>query len=205
MRLMMFCPKVIISAAVFLIGGSVVLSAAPLKVATVDLTRLFREYYRTKIIEQDFNEQSKVYRNYIARQAEALRKSEAEYRKKLDASLNVALAPAEREKRRNEVQSMENELKRRRAELEQYAAGKARALQKASGEQRLKVIEEIRSEIRRRAALDGYTLVLDKSAKSTSDAAIILYSADSLDITERVLTELNRGAEKSAANKNLKQ
>ncbi len=201
----MFCPKVIISAAVFLIGGSVVLSAAPLKVATVDLTRLFREYYRTKIIEQDFNEQSKVYRNYIARQAEALRKSEAEYRKKLDASLNVALAPAEREKRRNEVQSMENELKRRRAELEQYAAGKARALQKASGEQRLKVIEEIRSEIRRRAALDGYTLVLDKSAKSTSDAAIILYSADSLDITERVLTELNRGAEKSAANKNLKQ
>jgi len=201
----MFCPKVIISAAVFLIGGSVVLSAAPLKVATVDLTRLFREYYRTKIIEQDFNEQSKVYRNYIARQAEALRKSEAEYRKKLDASLNVALAPAEREKRRNEVQSMENELKRRRAELEQYAAGKARALQKASGEQRLKVIEEIRSEIRRRAAFDGYTLVLDKSAKSTSDAAIILYSADSLDITERVLTELNRGAEKSAANKNLKQ
>ena len=201
----MFCPKVIISAAVFLIGGSVVLSAAPLKVATVDLTRLFREYYRTKIIEQDFNEQSKVYRNYIARQAEALRKSEAEYRKKLDASLNVALAPAEREKRRNEVQSMENELKRRRAELEQYAAGKARALQKASGEQRLKVIEEIRSEICRRAALDGYTLILDKSAKSTSDAAIILYSADSLDITERVLTELNRGAEKSAANKNLKQ
>ena len=201
----MFCPKVIISATVFLIGGSVVLSAAPLKVATVDLTRLFREYYRTKIIEQDFNEQSKVYRNYIARQAEALRKSEAEYRKKLDVSLNVALAPAEREKRRNEVQSMENELKRRRAELEQYATGKARALQKASGEQRLKVIEEIRSEICRRAALDGYTLVLDKSAKSTSDAAIILYSADSLDITERVLTELNRGAEKSAANKNLKQ
>ena len=194
----MFGRKVIISAAAFLIGGTMLLSAAPLKVATVDLTRLFKEYYRTKIIEQDFNEQSKVYRNYIARQAESLRKSEAEYRQKLDASLNVAMAPAEREKRRSEVQSLENELKRRRAELEQYAANKARALQKSAEEQRLKVIEEIRAEIRRRAAIDGYTLVLDKSAKSTSDAAIVLYSVDSLDITERVLTELNRGAEKTS-------
>ena len=201
----MFGRKVIISAAVFLIGGTMLLSAAPLKIATVDLTKLFKEYYRTKIIEQDFNEQSKVYRNYIARQAEVLRKSEAEYRQKLDASLNVALAPAEREKRRTEVQSMENELKRRRAELEQYAAGKAQALQKSAEEQRLKVIEEIRAEIRRRAALEGYTLILDKSAKSTSDAAIVLYSADALDITERILTELNRGAEKPADSKNNSQ
>ena len=192
----MFCRKVILAAAMFMLGGTMLLSAAPLKIATVDLTKLFKEYYRTKIIEQDFNEQSKVYRNYIARQAESLRKSEAEYRQKLDASLNVAMAPAEREKRRSEVQSLENELKRRRAELEQYAANKARALQKSAEEQRLKVIEEIRAEIRRRAAIDGYTLVLDKSAKSTSDAAIVLYSVDSLDITERVLTELNRGAEK---------
>ena len=194
----MFCRKVILAAAMFMLGGTMLLSAAPLKIATVDLTKLFKEYYRTKIIEQDFNEQSKVYRNYIARQAESLRKSEAEYRQKLDASLNVALAPAEREKRRSEVQSLENELKRRRAELEQYAANKARALQKSAEEQRLKVIEEIRAEIRRRAAIDGYTLVLDKSAKSTSDAAIVLYSVDSLDITERVLTELNRGAEKTS-------
>ena len=98
-------------------------AAAPQKIATVDLTRLFKEYYRTKIIEQDFNEQSKVYRNYIARQAETLRKSETEYRRKVDESLNVALAPAEREKRRSEVQNMERELKRRRAELEQVLSG----------------------------------------------------------------------------------
>ena len=176
------------------------LNAAPLKIAVVDLTKLFKEYYRTKIIEQDFNEQSKVYRNYIARQADTLRKNEAEYRQKLDASLNVALAPAEREKRRAEVRAMEQELKRRRAELEQYASDRAQALQKSAAEQRLKVIEEIRSEIRRRATLEGYTIVLDKSAKSTSDAAIVLYSADALDITERVLTELNRGAGKPAVN-----
>ena len=196
----MICKKILLSTVLLLSAYSIALQASPLKVATVDLTKLFKEYYRTKIIEQDFNEQSKVYRNYIARQADTLRKNEAEYRQKLDASLNVALAPAEREKRRNEVRAMEQELKRRRAELEQYASDRAQALQKSAAEQRLKVIEEIRSEIRRRATLEGYTIVLDKSAKSTSDAAIVLYSADALDITERVLTELNRGAGKPAVN-----
>lgn len=201
----MFCRKFTIALFLLIFGSSMLLTAAPQKIATVDLTRLFKEYYRTKIIEQDFNEQSKVYRNYIARQAEILRKNEAEYRRKVDESLNVALAPAEREKRRTEVQNMERELKRRRAELEQYAAGKAQALQKSAAEQRNKVIEEIRSEIRRRAAVEGYTIVLDKSAKSTSDAAIVLYSADALDITEKVLTELNRGAEKPAVKPTQKQ
>ena len=196
----MICKKILLSTILLLSGLGMALNAAPLKIAVVDLTKLFKEYYRTKIIEQDFNEQSKVYRNYIARQADTLRKNEAEYRQKLDASLNVALAPAEREKRRAEVRAMEQELKRRRAELEQYASDRAQALQKSAAEQRLKVIEEIRSEIRRRATLEGYTIVLDKSAKSTSDAAIVLYSADALDITERVLTELNRGADKPAAN-----
>ena len=180
-------------------------AAVPQKIATVDLTRLFKEYYRTKIIEQDFNEQSKVYRNYIARQAETLRKSETEYRRKVDESLNVALAPAEREKRRSEVQNMERELKRRRAELEQYASGKARELQKAAADQRNKVVEEIRAEISRRAAVEGYSIVLDKSARSTSNAAIVLYSADALDITEKVLTELNRGAEKTAVKQTQKK
>ena len=196
----MFGRKILFSTVLLLSAYSIALQASPLKVATVDLTKLFKEYYRTKIIEQDFNEQSKVYRNYIARQADTLRKNEVEYRQKLDASLNVALAPAEREKRRNEVRAMEQELKRRRAELEQYASDRAQALQKSAAEQRLKVIEEIRTEIRRRATLEGYTIVLDKSAKSTSDAAIVLYSADAVDITERVLTELNRGAGKPAAN-----
>lgn len=196
----MICKKILLSTILLLSGLGMALNAAPLKIAVVDLTKLFKEYYRTKIIEQDFNEQSKVYRNYIARQADTLRKNEVEYRQKLDASLNVALAPAEREKRRAEVRAMEQELKRRRAELEQYASDRAQALQKSAAEQRLKVIEEIRTEIRRRATLEGYTIVLDKSAKSTSDAAIVLYSADALDITERVLTELNRGAGKPAVN-----
>ena len=176
------------------------LNAAELKVATVDLEKIFRNYYRTKIIDQDITEQGKVYRNYIARQAELLRKDEAIYREKRNASLNVALNPAERQKRQLEAQELEKSLKMRRAELEQYASDRAKALQELAAKERLKVIDEIRSEIRRRAVLEGYTLVLDVSGRSINDTALVLYSAEALDITEKILTELNRGAKKSADN-----
>lgn len=177
-------------------------ASSPLRIATVNLEKAFNGYYKTKIIAQDFAEQNKVYAGYIARQAEQLRKGEQELRKKLDASLNAALAPAERQRRQNEVQTLERELKRRRAELEQYAADRAKALQESSRKERQKVIEEIRAEIRRRAAIEGYALVLDSSGMSINDTSIVLYSIDALDITDKVITELNRGAKAPAANQN---
>ena len=179
--------------------------AAGNKIATVDLERVFNSYYKTKIIDQDFTEQGKVYRNYIQRQAEQLRKSEQEYRKKLLESQNIALNPTERARRETEVKQLQSNLKQRRAELEQYAAERAKVLQESAARERKKVIEDIRAEIRRRAAIEGYALVLDASGKSMNDTSIVLYSIDALDITERVITELNRGAGKNTDKKSNKQ
>ena len=118
---------------------------------------------------------------------------------KIRRSQNPALAPAERKRRQEEVQTMERNLKMRRAELEQYAADRAKALQESARKERKKVIEEIRAEISRRAAIEGYALVLDSSGMSTNDTSLVLYSIEALDITDKVLAELNRGAKAPAA------
>ena len=73
-------------------------------------------------------------------------------------------------------------------------------IQESSARERKKVIEDIRSEIRRRAAIEGYTLVLDSSGMSLNDTSIVLYSTDAMDITDKVLTELNRTAGKKSDN-----
>ena len=169
-------------------------AASAQKIATVDLEKVFRNYYRTKIIDQNFSEQGKVYRNYIARQAEILKKDEELYRQKRDSALNVALSPEERQKRQQEAAALERSLKVRRAELERYAADRAKVMKDTAARERKKVIDEIRAEVRRRAALEGYTLVLDASGRSLNDVPFVLYSTDSIDITDKVLAELNRGA-----------
>ena len=178
-----------------LFGVNFSAAASGQRIATVNLERTFNSYYRTKIIEEDFAAQSQVYRNYIARQAEQLRRDEELYRQKRDASLNVALAPEERKRREEEVKNIERDLQRRRAELEQYAKERAQALQESANTERRKVIEEIKAEVARRAAIEGYALVLDASGMSLNETSIVLYSIDSIDITEKVITELNRGAQ----------
>ena len=174
------------------------LAGAEFRVATVDLEKVFNSYYKTKIIDNEFQEQSNVYRNYIARQAELLRKDELQSRKLLDSSANLALSAEEREKRRQEAARLEEQLRTRRAELEQYAAERAKALQESAANERRKVIDEIRDEVRRRAAIGGYQLVLDSSGRSFNDTSIVLYSVPAIDLTEQAITELNRGAAKSA-------
>lgn len=173
------------------------LSGAEFRIATVSLEKVFNSYYKTKIIDSEFQEQGNVYRNYIARQAESLRKDELEYRKLLDSSDNLALASAERQKRRQEAERLEEQLRARRAELEKYAADRAKALQESAAAERKKVIAEIRDEVRRRAAIGGYQLVLDSSGLSFNDTSIVLYSVPSIDLTEQIITELNRGAGKA--------
>ena len=193
-----FLKKLALFAIAISIIGSTPGSGAEVRIATVNLEKAFNGYYKTKIIEQDFAEQSKIYRNYIARQAEQLRKDEQILRDKIDASLNVALAAEERKKRQEEAQNLEKNLKIRRVELEQYASDRAKALQESASTERKKVISEIQDEIRRRAAIEGYTLVLDSSGTTLNATPLILYSIEAIDITEKILTELNRGAQKSA-------
>ncbi|MBE6368070.1 MAG: OmpH family outer membrane protein [Lentisphaerae bacterium] len=191
--------KVLCSSLLALLLTAYDVQASGQKIATVDLEKAFNSYYKTKLIDQDFTDQGKLYRNYIARQAEQLRKDEQLLRQKLDASLNVALAPAERQKRQDEVNKLEQSLRMRRAQLEQEAADRAKSLQESAVRERRKVVDEIRAEIRRRAAIEGYTIVLDRTGKSMNDAPLVLFSADSIDITDKVITELNRGAKAAGA------
>ena len=193
-------PKTLLTALLIMLFISAA-AAAEFRIATVNLEKVFNDYYRTKIIDKDLEDQSKLYRNYIARQAEQLRKDEEAYRQQLDASLNAALQPAERQKRQEEARQMEEALKKRRAELEQYASTRAKLLQENARKKRQQVIDEIKAEISRRAAIDGYALVLDSSGMTMNETSLVLYSIDKIDITGPVITELNRGAAKPTAEK----
>ena len=73
----------ICAVALLLTAASGSLAAAGNRIATVDLEKVFNSYYKTKIIDQDFTDQGKVYRNYIQRQAEQLRTMENKFRQKL--------------------------------------------------------------------------------------------------------------------------
>ncbi|QSH40009.1 OmpH family outer membrane protein [Lentisphaerota bacterium ZTH] len=179
---------------IVMVFTSVALFAAPkLKIATVDMEKIFENFYKKKLADATLKQQDEIYKAFVRKLLDSGNKLEEEYKILRDASQNIALSASEREKKRLEAQRKFRAMQQKKAEIEQYVMEKQRQFKKLEKKKRMEIIGEIMKEIKRRAALKGYTLVLDKTGKTLNAIPAVLYSSPSYDITDEVLKTLNRG------------
>ncbi len=165
---------------------------APARIAVIDLERVFRDYYRSKIAEDAIRQQAEVYRTYLLRLNTELQKLQEEAQKARLASQNIALSEEDRAKEARTAGEKTREVAEKKAEIELYATGRAEDMRRIEQEKRQEIMAEIHAEIRRRATAEGYSFVLDRSGKTMNEQpAVLFYPADD-DLTEAVLTALNR-------------
>jgi len=167
--------------------------AGETKIAVLDMDLIFQGYYKTKIADSTLKQQAEIYKAWIKKLNESLTKLEEEFKVVRDASQNIALSASERETKRFEAQKKYREIREKQVELEQYTAEKTQQYKQLETQKRDDILVEITKEVKRRATLEGYTLVVDKSGKTLNGIPSIIYFSPSADITEPVLTELNRG------------
>ncbi len=174
-------------------------SAAELRIAVVNLEEVARKYYKTTIAEGFISLQEREFQQHVARLNEELAKLDEEYKVLRDASQNVALDAIERESKRQEAEKKSRELMFKRSDIENYGNDRVRQLRELITTRRAEIFKDISEEVRRVATLEGYTLVLDSSGRgSAEELPMLLYFNASLDITERIIAELNRGNQLSA-------
>ncbi|MFP6877691.1 MAG: OmpH family outer membrane protein [Roseibacillus sp.] len=163
-----------------------------LKIATVDMQTLFKQYHRTNEAQKEINvERAKIQQNNNER-LETIRSLEDELqglRKQLDD-------PSISDKRKQDLfknfQMKTQEgvaLDRERREFLQRrnTALNEKMVQKMRG-----ILEEIRKLVEDRAKSDDYDYVFDKSGLSTSQVPFLLYTKDATDITGGLLEQLNK-------------
>ena len=167
----------------------------------VDLERIFREYYKSKIAEELIRQQATVYRNY-------LKKMEAEHNKLAEAARtaraeaqNVALSAADRQKAEAKAVAATRALAAQKAEAEMYARDRAADMRDLQNRKRNEILKDIREQIARSAALLGYGFVLDCSGRAPGEQGMVLLYPRGRDFTNHVITELNRNQTKAPANK----
>jgi outer membrane protein len=170
------------------------MSGAELKIAVIDMDHAFQNYYRTKIVDAKLKEQKDVYTSYLNQLNESAKKLHQRFLELRDESQNIALSETVRESNRLEAQKKYTEYQAKRLEMEQYVKERGKQLNELENKQREEIVKDISEEVKRRAALDGYTLVLDRSGRTTNNISPVIYFQNSLDITETVLRDLNRGA-----------
>ena len=177
----------------FMFVTASLLFAGDQKIAVIDMDRLFTEYYKTKISDSNLKKQADIFRNYAEKLKESMTKLQEEYKKLRDDSLNVALSDTERENKRLLAQDKYRQLMTKSAEIQQYEREKQSHMRDEYEKTRAKLIGDIKNEIQKRCSLEGYTIVLDMSGKTLNNIPVVMLSSPSIDITDPVLKELNRG------------
>ena len=174
-----------------LLGGS---AWAQTRIATVDLTKVFDNYYKTKQAQSALNERMAD----LDREYKALRddhkKTTDEYQKVQAEASDPAVSTEERDKRKKAADGKLKDIKDLEDTIRQFETTAKANL----GEQRRrmldKILDEIRTAIGAKAKSAGYGMVLDSGSESAKGTPIVVYHNGENDLTESVLTQLNAAA-----------
>ncbi|GAA5484644.1 OmpH family outer membrane protein [Haloferula sargassicola] len=170
-----------------------------LKIATVDMQQLFKEYYRTEEAQQQVNvERARIQKELNERYARIQEIDEElkKLRKMLD---DPSVSDSKKQEVHRDWQMKQQEgiaLDRERREFQQR---RTQALNEKMVQRMKGILEEIRKLVEEQAKKEDFDFVFDKSGLSTSQVPVLLYTKDATDITPTLLVDLNKDAPKDGA------
>ena len=177
-----------VSGAILLTGSA----QAEIKVGTIDMKQVFDTYYKTKDAESKINEARAQAKKELDERLDSFNKAQEEA-KKLNEEANkpelAAAAKADKSKLLNEKLQGLGALQR---EIQEFQQSRERQLSEQSVRSRNNLVEEINKVISDKVKAAGYDVVLDKSGQSLNAVGVVVYSRDSFDFTNDVVTELNK-------------
>jgi len=142
------------------------------KFAYVDLSRLFNEYGKTKDYDKTLNEKQNAYRTEIDKKTNEV--------KQIQDKMNL-LSDKEKEAKKAEL---ETKVKG----LQDFERQRLTDLRKEQDEKMKEVFKDIEEAVKQYAEKEGYTLVFNDR--------IFVYQTKNMDITDKVIDILNKGAKK---------
>ncbi|NWK54574.1 OmpH family outer membrane protein [Verrucomicrobiaceae bacterium N1E253] len=174
-------------------------AAEKLKIATVDMQNLFKEYHRTTEEQQKFSEEFARIQKENNERLAGIRTIEEQLqaiKKKIE---DPALGANVKQKKSREFQLKLDEAKAMDRERREFLSRRTRALELKKQASMQGILEEIRKRIVDHSKKEDFDFVLDKSGLSANQVPFLLYTKDATDITAALLVELNADAPKAAA------
>jgi Skp family chaperone for outer membrane proteins len=162
----------------------------------IDLEKVFRNYYKSRIAEETINQRGEAIRNYLAQLDGQLTALRQEANKWAMNATNLALTEADRTKAKNAAIEARKKVKAKETEIELFVTENRREIKALETGKRAEIMADIQREISRRATAEGYNFVIDRSGKTLNGQPAVLFYPAKNDITDSVLRELNRTAVK---------
>jgi outer membrane protein len=180
----------VLALAVALIGAAPA-SAQTLKIGTVDMKKVFDNYYKTKDAESKINEARNAAKKELEDRMDIAKKALDEV-KKLDEDINNSALSKETKDQKSKLRSDKAvELQNMDREIREFQQSREKQLQEQSMRMRAGIVDDINKVVADRVKAESYNLVFDKSGPSLNGVPIVLYSMDNYDFTDSVIKALN--------------
>ena len=171
------------------------------KIATIDLRKVFDGFWKTKQADAKLKEDAGELEKDRKIMVDQFQKSEERYNKTIEGVKDLALAPAERDKRKKDAENELLGLRDMEGRIKQFDNTSRAQLAEKQRRIRDNILTEIRETVKLKVKVANYTMVLDTAAETPNGTPIVLYTNGGDDLTDAVLKELNINAPATPAAK----
>ena len=179
--------------------GTLSASAQAFRIGTVDMKKVFENYYKTKDAEARINEARAAAKKELEDRMDVYNKGVNEVKKMNEDIDNPALGKEGKEQKSKARDEKVGELKTMEREINEFRTTREKQLQEQSVRMRGGIVDEINKVVEARVKSENFDLVLDKSGPSLNGVPVVLYARDAFEFTEEVIKALNKNKEKDAA------
>lgn len=165
------------------------------RLATVDLKKLFENYWKRKEGDAAIKERVATMEKENGEMLESFKKGKEEYNVLLANANDPAVSSDEKDKRKKAAEDKLKQLKGTEESIAQYQKQARETVEQQMRRMRENILSEIRNAVNAKAQAAGYALVIDTAAETVNGTPVVLFSSGKdHDLTETVLAQLNAAA-----------
>lgn len=177
-----------------LVTALVGIAGAELKVATVDVQKVFKDYYKTHEAQKEMDAMRQdVYSDVNKRveRIQAIEKAIGEIKKQIE---DPATSDATKQQLHQDFNEKSNEGVSLDKERREFLERKNQVLGQEMKKKLTDIIAEIRKATEDEARKSNFDLVFDKSGLAVSQTPLVMFAKDEMEITASVIKVLNANA-----------
>jgi outer membrane protein len=159
------------------------------KVATVDMDKVLKNYWKTQQAQAAIEAQANQLEKDDKSMKDDFTKAQNDYKQLLEQANDQAISADEREKRKQAADTKLKQLQDNQAAIDQYERQAQSTLAEKKQQVEQNLFKEIQQTVAAKAKSAGDTLVVNTSVQT-----IVIYAGTDNDLTDDVLKQLNAGA-----------
>jgi outer membrane protein len=167
--------------------------AAELKIATVDLDKVFTAHPKTQSAEAELKKAEDGIKAEMDKMVAEGRGLEEEVTKLREAAKNPLLTEDARLKKRNEAEEKLTDLQEFQLRVRRTQESKLKQMREQVMKSRQGIVDELLVAVSDFAKEQGYDLVLDRSGMTMNAVPLVTYSKPELDVTDPLIERLKSG------------